>query len=124
MLLPAGAVVTLRASTRVLAGAALSVRLAVVDKLLAASVTVRVCGPARIKVTEKVPWPLVSGESAGRVTPLEESLLLKWTVPVYEVTGLPASFSATTVTLNACPEGTVAGAVALTSLIPGWPVGQ
>ena len=69
-----------------------------------------------------MPWPLVSGESAGRVTPLAESLLLKWTVPAYEVTGLPMSSSATTVTLKACPEVTVAGTVSLRSFTTGRPV--
>ena len=49
---------------------------------VAASVAVMVCAPALMSVAEKVPWPLVSVESAGSTTPAEVSLLVKWTVPV------------------------------------------
>ena len=94
---------------------AFTARDTVVDRELAESDTVTVCGPAVANVTEKVPWPLVNVESAGSRTPGEVSLLLKWTVPVYPPTGLPRSFSAVTVTLNACPAVTVAGAVTLRS---------
>ena len=65
-----------------LAGVGFTVRFAVVDRLLAVSETVSVCGPVWISVTEKVPWPLVSVESGGRTTPAEVSLVLKWTVPL------------------------------------------
>src|SRR2546430_1479939 len=122
MLLPAGAVVLPRARVRVLAGAALVVRLAVVVKVLAASETVRLWDPARIRVAEKVPWPLTRVESAGMITPAAVSLLLKWTVPLYVGTGFPASSSAVTPTLNGSPAVTVAGSVSLRSLTRGWPV--
>ena len=60
----------------------MTARFAVVESWLAASDTVRVCGPLRIRVAEKVPWPLVKVESTGSTTPAEVSLLLKWTVPL------------------------------------------
>ena len=64
-----------------LAGAALTVRLAVAEKEFAESEAVRLCDPALIRVAEKVRWPLVSMELGGRTTPDEVSLLVKWTVP-------------------------------------------
>ena len=74
--------VALVASASVLAGAAFTLGLTVVEKLLVASDAVSVCGPALIRVAEKLPWPLVSLESGGRTTPAEVSLLLKCTVPL------------------------------------------
>ena len=68
---------------------------------LAVSVAVTVCAPALVRVTGNVPVPLVRVASAGSTTPLEVSLLVKCTVPEYEVTALPCAFTALTVTLNA-----------------------
>ena len=79
--LPAVGVAVEGVSSREAAEAGLTVRLAAAMKLLAASDAVSVCAPALIRVAEKVPWPLVSVESGGRVTPALVSLLLKWTVP-------------------------------------------
>ena len=59
------------------AGAAFTVRLAVADRLLAASDALSVCAPALISVAENVPSPLVRVASRGRTTPDEVSLLLK-----------------------------------------------
>ena len=67
--------------TSLLAGAATTVRLAVAEKPLAASDAVRLCGPALIRVAEKLRVPLVNVELAGSTTPDEVSLLLKCTVP-------------------------------------------
>ena len=44
----------------------------------AASVAVIICGPAVPSVAENVPTPAVSAESAGRPTPDDVSLLVKW----------------------------------------------
>jgi len=54
-------------------------------------------------VTENVPCPFVSVESGGRWTPEPVSLLVKWTVPPYDVTVFPCASSAVTVTSNAVP---------------------
>src|SRR5439155_7955023 len=98
------------------AGAAWTVRPAVAERALAASDAVSVCDPAPISVAEKVPWPLVRLESGGSTTPIEVSLLLKCTVPLYEVTGLPWASSAVTLTETAWPAVALAGAVTFRSL--------
>ena len=67
--------------TSLLAGAAFTVKLTVAVNPLAASDAVNVCAPALISVAEKLPWPLVSVESAGSTTAADTSLLLKCTVP-------------------------------------------
>ena len=70
-------------STRVDALAATTLIVAVAVRVGATvSVAVTVCAPALVSVAEKVPWPLVSVESAGSATPEEVSLLVKWTRPV------------------------------------------
>jgi len=50
------------------------------------------------------------------------SLLLKWTVPLYRVTGFPWSFSAVTTMVKACLAVTVAGAWPTRTLTTGAPV--
>ena len=108
---PAVGVVLAGASTNVPADCALTPRLTVVVSLLAASVAVRVCGPALVSVTEKLPCPLVRVESGGSTAPVEVSLLLKCTVPLYEGTGFPWPSSAVTETLKGWPAVAVVGAV-------------
>ena len=66
-----------------------------------------------MRVTEKVPVPFVSVASAGSTTPEDESLLAKWTVPAYEVTGWPWPSWAVTVIANACPAVAPTGLVTL-----------
>ena len=63
----------------VLAGAGLTVTLAVDEKPLAASEAVSVWDPALVRVAEKLRRPLVKVELAGSVA--DGSLLLKCTVP-------------------------------------------
>ena len=81
-LLPAVGVAVAGARTSRLAAAALTESDVVVARLLAASEAVRLWDPALTSVAEKVPCPLVSVESGGSTTPVERSLLLKWTVPL------------------------------------------
>src|SRR5439155_16992755 len=73
-LLPAVGAAVAVVSTSLLAGAALTIRLAVAEKVLAESEAVRLCGPALIRVAEKVRWPFVRVEFAGSDTPDELSL--------------------------------------------------
>src|SRR5207248_11187287 len=80
-LVPAVGVVVAAARMSLLAGAALTVRLAVAEKPLVASDAVSVCAPALMSVAAKLRWPLVKVEFAGSTTPAELSLLLKCTVP-------------------------------------------
>ena len=119
---PAVGVAVAALSASLPAGAALTVWFALAERRLAASEAVSVSGPALASVTEKVPWPLVSVESGGSTTPAVVSVLLKWTVPLYELTGLPGPSSAVTVTVNAWPAVALAGAVSLRSWrTPGAP---
>ena len=122
--LPAVALELPLARTSLVVDAAVTLRFPVVERLLAASDTVRVCGPLRIRVAEKVPWPLAKVESAGSTTPAEVSLLPKWTVPLYEVTGLPWASSADTLTLKACPAPTLAGATSRRSCTGAGPIAK
>ena len=64
------------------AGAAVTVRLAVVERAFAVSDAVSVCAPDRVRVAEKLPCPFVRLETGGKTTPIPVSLLLKWTVPL------------------------------------------
>ena len=80
--LPAVGVAVAAARISRLAGAASTVSGAVVERLFAASDAVSVWPPARIKVAEKLPCPLINVESGGSTTPMAVSLLLKWTVPL------------------------------------------
>src|SRR6266571_3444875 len=100
---------------------ALTTTVAVAERELAASDTVSVCEPVAISVIENVPTPFVSVESGGNCTPAEPSLLLKWTVPLYDVTGAPWPSTAVTVTLNAVPVVAVAGADSVRPCTPGAP---
>src|SRR2546423_4052385 len=102
-------------------GGASTVRLTVVCSEFAASDTVIVCAPPPTSVTENVPWPAASVVSAGSCTPVDESLVLKWTVPLYDVTGTPCAFSAVTVTVKLVLVLTVVGAVTLRSCTTGAP---
>ena len=65
--------------TSLLAGAALTTRLVVVERAFAASEAVSDCDPALISVAEKLRWPFDSVELAGSVA--DGSLLLKCRVP-------------------------------------------
>ena len=62
------------------AGRTVTLRVPVIVAV-AVSVAVIVCAPALMSFAENVPWPLVSVASAGRTTPAEESVLVKWIVP-------------------------------------------
>ena len=79
---PAAAVPGAPVSASWLAGAAVTARLTVLERLFARSDTVRVCVGARIKVAEKAPWPSTRVESGGRTTPAVVSVLAKWMVPL------------------------------------------
>ena len=57
-----------------------TVSVVVAVRELAASEAVRVCDPGVTRVAKKVPWPAVSVESGGSMTPLALSLLLKCSV--------------------------------------------
>ena len=72
----------LLARTSLVALAALTATVTVVESALLLSAAVIVWAPALASVAEKVPWPFVSGESAGSTTPVEVSLLVKCTVPL------------------------------------------
>ena len=78
---PAVGVVVAATRTSLLAGAALTVRLAVAFKEFAESDADRLCGPAWMRVAAKLAWPLLSFELGGSTAPEEMSLVLKCTVP-------------------------------------------
>ena len=80
-LVPAVGVAVAVARISLLAGAAVTIRFAVVEKALAASEAVSVCAPALIRVAVKLRCPPARAESGGSTTPADVSLLLKWTVP-------------------------------------------
>src|SRR5207248_7660696 len=80
-LVPAVGVVVAAARMSLLAGAALTLRLAVAEKPLVASDAVSVCAPALMRVAEKLRWPLVKVEFAGSTIGGEVALLPECVVP-------------------------------------------
>ena len=80
-LVPAVGVAVAVARVSLLAGAADTIRFAVVEMALTASEAVSVCEPALIRVAVKLRCPPARVESGGSTTLADVSLLLKWTVP-------------------------------------------
>jgi hypothetical protein len=81
----------------------------VVIALTEVSVTVKVWVPALYKVTLKVPVPLVSAESAGKVTPGAVSEVWKWMTWLdgKEVSTVPLAFKAVTLKESGLSEEVV-----------------
>src|SRR5713226_8729884 len=87
---------------------------------LAMSVPVMVWDPDRSNVAENVPCPPVSVESGGRATPVDVSVVVKWTVPAYDRSVLPFFSSDPAATEKAFPAVVVeAGLVASARCVVG-----
>src|SRR5439155_22478488 len=85
------------------------VRLPAIE-LVAVSVPVMLCEPARSTVALKLARPLVSAESAGSTTPAQVSLLRKRTFPAYPASVFPYGPRALTVKGKLEPAAALPGA--------------
>ncbi len=106
---PAVAEVGVETANRAAAPGATAISpLAPVIEDVTVSVAVTVLLPVVLRVTEKVPVPLVSVLLAGKTAELSEEV--KWTVPAYPVAVLLLASRAVTVMLNAEPAVAELGA--------------